>query len=172
MTKLKYHALPYLLDRDEAIKLMKLKRTKFSPFLQEVINYSTNLINRCQLSLEGIEGTPSSLIQLYYHSIQMADSIDELVSNGCVETASILHRSLLEAVVSVDYMIDDDFVDRSAAWLVFSYIELRNYLESFDPESDRGKEIKSKIKKDKILNTIKQSSSDPDKLQLSIETII
>lgn len=140
-----------VLDRELAVASVKELTDKYSPYLQELINYSTGLLGRCEKSLKGVKGTPASLIHIYYHVIQMTDGIEVLASKGCFVVAAPLHRSLLEATMSMDYMLEDDFESRSAAWLVGSSFSRKAFMESLDPESEKGKKFLEKISIDRII---------------------
>lgn len=118
---------------------------KWSPYLEELINYAANLWGRCEKSLKGIKGTPSSLIYLYYHIIQMADGIHVLCSKACFTTAIPSLRSLWEALISIEYMLQRDFEARSTAWLACCHLDARGYLEQQDMSSEKWNNF-SKLK--------------------------
>lgn len=150
MNSIKHKPLKCILDRDEAINKSKLLIDYWSPYLEELCNYASNLLIRCEKSLKGIGGTPSSLILLYYHIIQIADGITVTCSNSCFTATIPMLRSLWEGVLSIEYILQDDFPDRSTAWMVCRHVESKSFLESLDPSTERGKAIHSIKKKDKI----------------------
>jgi len=143
-----------LLDREKSIVEAKPIIDKYSPYLKELVNFSTNLFARCQESINDKEGTHLSLFFLYYHVIQMADGIEGLISNSCFAATVPLLRSLMEATISIVYILEDDYNNRSSAWLVRHYLDRKRYLESFVPSSKRGREFKNRIKKDEIAQEI------------------
>ncbi len=146
-----YNSLSGILNRDEAIVYAKAAIDKYSAYLRDIVNYSTNLLARCEQSLKTVRGAPVSLIHLYYHAIQMTDGIEVLASNACFVAAAPLHRSLMEAALSIDYILEDDFEGRSVAWIVASYLDRRAFFESLDGTTSKGKELSAKLKNDKII---------------------
>ena len=60
----------------------------------------------------------------------MVDGIQVLCARVCFSAAIPLLRSLLEASLSIDFIIADDYKSRSAAWLVSHYLGKLRYLDS------------------------------------------
>lgn len=163
--------LPGILDREMAMADSRELLDKYSPYLRELVDYSTHLLGRCEKSLRGIKGTPASLIHLYYHSIQMTDGIEVLTSQCCFAAAVPLFRSLLEATFSVEYMLEDDFENRSGAWMVGSYLDRLAFLEANEPGTVKSKSFDRKMKRDKILDQNFKPKIKLDQLRGQIEVI-
>lgn len=119
--------IPEILDREGAKADQRAVIDRYSPYLEELVNCSTHLFARCEKSLRGVEGSPSALIHLYYHAIQMSDGIQVLIANACFDHAVPLVRSLWETKISVQYMLNQDFPDRSTAWVVEGFLFKRKY---------------------------------------------
>ena len=85
---------------------------------------------------------------LYRQIIEMADGIEVLASSSCSEATLPLLRSMLEALLSLEYMLKEDYKRRSLSWLC-SYVHKRieNY-ERVDPTTDRGKELKERLERE------------------------
>jgi hypothetical protein len=143
---------PYkpILDRD----LTKIKpfSDKISPVLQEVINYATQFYQRCQISKECKGDETYPVLALYLHIIQMADSIEVLISNGCSEPANLLLRSSFEAKLSISYILEKNVSQRSISWMVKNIIDQIKQLERHDPSSPKYKEFKETLSQDKLGN--------------------
>lgn len=166
--EIRYRPVEGLLNRDMAMAETKEARERYSPYLQEIVNYSTRLLVRCEKSLKGQEGTPASLIHLYYHAIQMADGIEALTSQACFAAVGPLGRSLLEAAFSIEFMVQGDFEQRSSAWTVESIRRHLAFLESMDPETDSGKAFCEKLTKDKIFGPVWKAEYDIEELREGI----
>lgn len=98
--------LDTVLDRDIPKVQAKPLIDVASPALQEVINYATNAYERCRLSKKGLRDEAFPVIALYLHTIQMADSIEVLISNCCGSPVIPLLRSLFEAKLSIEYILE------------------------------------------------------------------
>lgn len=149
--RLKHQALPALLDRELAIAAARPLIDKYSPYLEELVNFATCAWARCEKSLRGVGGTPFALLALYYHAIQMADASQVLISQSCFSAAVPNLRSLLEAELSIEYILKGDYERRSAAWLVAHYLEQQEFLDRLDPDSERGKHLRQSLQGDKLL---------------------
>ncbi len=141
MKQLLNHPQSDILDRDLAIAEAKPIIDKWSPYLIDLCNFGTNLLCRCDKSRDAIDGTPESLLHLYYHILQMADAAQVLCSKCCFTATIPLLRSMWEANISIDYMVKTDFESSSTAWMACCYRDLKSQLERFDLSTEKGKEF-------------------------------
>jgi hypothetical protein len=145
-----------LLDRDFAKVAAKPIIDIASPLLIDVVNEATTAFQRCQVSIgrggdsemEKDEGQHLAPFILYRQIIEMADGIEVLISNSCSEATLPLLRSMLEALLSLDYMLKEDYKTRSLSWLC-SYVHKRiEDYERVDPTTDRGKELRKTLERE------------------------
>ena len=98
-----------LLDREEAVSRARPLTDLVSPVLQEVINYSTQALVRCESQMAP-KGNDEDLhiapIVLFRRSVELTDAIETLLTQSCVEPAFPLLRSSLEATLSLMYMFE------------------------------------------------------------------
>jgi len=160
-----------LLNRELSIANSKHIIDKYSPYLVELIDYSTNVLARCEQSLKGTKGTHLSPILLYYQAIQFADGIEALASQSCFTATKPLLRSLMETTFSIEYMIENDYELLSKAWLVQSYLERRGSLESLEPSTQKGKEFLEGLRRDKFIKPDKIYLPARDEVELAIDEI-
>ena len=113
-----------LLDRAEAVSRARPLTDLVSPVLQEVINYSTLVLVRCesQMAPKGNDDRVHvAPLVLFRRSIELTDAIETLLSQSCVEPAFPLLRSSLEATLSLRYIFEtgdeEKEKERSLAWL-------------------------------------------------------
>ncbi len=138
------------LNRDGVTDISKPVIEIASPLLKEVINYATNVLDKCQTSKKADKEEGFPLLALYAHIIQMADSTEVLISSGCGMPANLLLRSSFEARLSIKYLLERDTDKRSAAWLVKYYDDEIAYYEMMDPSNPKGKDYREKHKNDDI----------------------
>lgn len=140
-----------ILDRDLAKVTAKDLIDVASPLLVEVVNHATLAFQRCQVSIgqgpdaeQGKdEGQHVAPFILYRHIIEITDSVEVLISNACSEPTVPLLRGILEALLSLDYMLKEDYTRRSLCWLC-SYVHKRiEAYELLDPSTTRGQRFKT-----------------------------
>jgi len=122
-----------------------------SPLLQEAINYSLGLYQRCKNTKECSSDEAIAPLALFLHIIQMADSIDVLLCNGCAEPASLQLRSLFEARLGLEYMLQKNTQQRANSWIVMKMINDIECFETMDPSSPKGNKIIDELEKRGIM---------------------
>ena len=126
-----------LLNRDMSKVLPKPIIDIASPVLQETVNYATNLYQRCQTSRKGSSDAAYPVLASYLHVIQMADSIEVLISNGCGAPANLMLRSAFEGKLTISYLLERQTKVRANAWLVNNIIDQIETLENNYPSSPK-----------------------------------
>lgn len=157
-----------IFDRNLCIVESQEIISEFSPYLEDLCNFASNALVRCEKSLKGIKGTPASLIYLFYHVLQIVDGIQILCKSACFTAAIPLLRSLLEASLSIEYIVEDDYESRSSAWLAAHYLERIRYLESFQSSEGATSEFERLRMKDKHHKNTEFTNPDPIELSQKI----
>jgi len=121
-----------------------------SPLLQELVNYATNAFQRCQTSSTGKPDEDLPILASYLHVIEMTDGIEVLISQSCPVPAIPLLRSSFEALVTIDYILEAEYQQRSFAWLVqYVHTRLKEY-EMLDTSRKSGQDFLATLSTDKI----------------------
>jgi len=124
-----------------------------STVLQEVVNYSTNVFARCATSASGEESIPVPL--LYLHMIEMTDSIEVLITKSCAVPAKLLLRSSFEALLAIEYMLEEKYTLRTLSWLHFYMRKRLALYRSHDSSTVEGKHLRRRLDDDKIVGAAK-----------------
>jgi len=111
-----------IIDRDLSISQAKELIDFISPLLKECINYSSNLIARCFLTSGERETVKLAPLFLSQHMLGLADAIEVLLSQCCVQVVYTILRSLFEANLSIIYMLND-YPRKSIDWMFCYYQE-------------------------------------------------
>lgn len=125
-----------------------------SPLLQELVNYSTRAFARCVTSTSGKENEDLAVLSLYLHIIEMTDGIEVLVARSCPVPAIPLVRSSFEALLSIEYILEADYVRRSLSWLADYFRKRLASYKSLDPSTTGGKPFKKTLSKDKVARNV------------------
>jgi len=168
---IRHQPLKGILDRDLEIANAQSIINQWSPYLEELCNYSSNLLGRCQNSMTGVDGTPSTLIVLYYHIIQMADGINAASSQSCFDAVIPMLRSLWEGALSIEYILQDAFARRSTAWMVCCHMNTKSFLESLDPTTVKGKSIQGVKRQDKVHQHIDFLHRPPTGISIALRDV-
>ncbi len=121
-----------------------------SPLLQELVNYATNAFQRCQTASAGESAEDLPLLASYLHVIEMTDGIEVLISQSCPVPAIPLLRSSFEALVTIDYILEAEYQQRSFSWLVqYVHTRLKEY-EMLDTSRKSGQDFLATLSTDKI----------------------
>jgi hypothetical protein len=144
-----------------------------SPLLQEMVNFGSNALVRVATSTSAKENEDLAVLFLYRHIIEMTDGIEVLLSQSCVNPAIPLLRSSFEALISMEYIVEneDDYVDRSLAWLcIYIYDRLKMY-ESLDFTTERGGIFKQQLEQDSSVIDVDMLTIDPAVLKQPINNL-
>lgn len=161
--------LETLLDRELSKVVARDIIEIASPLLQELVNYSTNAFARCATSTSGKENEDLAVLILYLHIIEMTDGVEVLVSQSCPVPAIPLVRSLFEALLSIEYILEADYVRRSLSWLA-DYVRKRlAFYESLDPSTTRGRSFQKALSADKVVRNV--TLPDPTEVQKAIANL-
>lgn len=130
-----------LLDRDLSKASLREMIDVASPTLREAVNFGTQAFARCQSSVPSDAEPDVDLpaLALYYHILEMTDAVEVLVSQCCLVPAKLQLRSSFEAMLSLEYILENDYRQRSFCWL---HQQLRNKLEFYNivnPKTEIGK---------------------------------
>lgn len=126
-----------ILNRNMSEVLLRPIIEVASPALQEAVNYATNAYERCRASEKGTLKEAVPVLASYLHVIQMTDSIEVLISNGCASPAHLLLRSSFEGKLSIEYILEKESAKRAMAWLVKEILDMIESYGKFVSISDQ-----------------------------------
>lgn len=124
-----------------------------SPLLKELVDYSSNALIRCATSVRGEPNEDLAAMALYRHIIELTDAMEVLVSHSCGAAAIPLARSSFEALVSIDYIVEDPsrYTLRSLSWLAGYVRRKLKFYRSLDPASSSGQRFLEATEHDKMV---------------------
>lgn len=131
----------------------KEQTVAISPLIQEVVNFATGAFVRCMSYSKAAENVDLAPFALHRHVMEMTDAVEVLLANACPVAAIPLLRSSFEAVLYLEFIVEDPEVyeRRSLTWLA-SYVRKRlaSY-ESLLGSSPRGQDFLESIERDKTI---------------------
>jgi hypothetical protein len=144
---------PDILYRDLAIVQVRDAFPRAAPLLREVVNFATNAFVRCSTYGEGEENLHLAPFALHRHIMELTDSIEVLVTNGCPAACKANLRSSFEALLSLEYITEPgaDYRTRSLSWLsAYLRDHLRTYRALLNSTSE-GRDFLAAIQDDKTV---------------------
>lgn len=163
--------LETIIYRDLSIVQAKEILNNITPLLQELVNYGSNAIVRAATSSKSEENVDLACLALYRHILEMTDAFEVLIAYGCAYPTIPLLRSTFEALISMDYLLEDDnlFKQRSLAWLVVYVHDRINLYESLIPSTERGKSFQASLSKDKSIQNFQ--NIDESRIKPAIQNL-
>ena len=140
-----------------------------SPLLKDVIDYADNIFWCCLEVAERPNREDHAPLALYRHIIEMTDGIEVLISEGCSSPAEPLLRSCFEAWLSLRYIVEKNYEERSLAWLC-SYLHNEiDQKEMLDCATKKGEKFASTLRKEtpEILEKLRPAR-DTEELQKAL----
>lgn len=142
-----------------------------APLIREIINFGTNAFTRCLSYGEGEENLHLAPFALYRHILELTDSIEVMVANGCPSAATPNLRSSFEGLLSLEYITEPGaaYRTRSLSWLAaYARRRLRTYRILLLTSSE-GQEFLTAIEEDR---TVRDFPSLPqDKITAAIANL-
>ena len=132
-----------LLDRDRSKVEALAVRKVATPLLCEIVNHGSMALARCSTMASGQPDVDIAPLFLYHQALEITDGIQVLIENACARVCKPLLRSLLETLLSVEFILQDDvvFQSRSLSWYVgFLHTELDECIRS-DERTLQGREF-------------------------------
>ena len=142
---------PNVLYRELAVVQVKELKPSPTTLLQEVVNFGTHAFVRCMSNTKGEENVHLAPFALFRHILELTDGIEILISNASPSTAVPLLRSSYEALLSLEYILEDSekYERRSLSWLVGHVRQKIRTYRSFIATVNEGKEFLKAIEEDK-----------------------
>ena len=132
-----------VLDRDRAVVDATELISLASPLLREIVNRASWAFQECQAAPinRGGENEDLAPVVLYRHLIELVDGIEVLFSASCSDASVPLIRAAFEASLSLQYILQTNYKQRSLSW-THGYVRARIKIhERFDRTTPRGAEV-------------------------------
>lgn len=130
---------------------------KFSEVIDETVNFGSVVFKWCNESLEGKADKEVPVILLFRHVLELLDAVSILIKESAAEPCKLQLRSIFEALLSINYILEDKKEERAYAFLVcHAYKKIKTY-RKLDPTTQHGKQFKG-VLKDSVLHDLDLSN--------------
>ncbi len=141
---------PGLFDPDHFTVQIKAILEPALPMLEELRNYGLALFLRCATRPEGGDENLAILLP-YLHLLEMLDAVIVLLPACAIAPARLLMRSILEASLTIEYILQADTVRLGHAYLLLDALEEREFMKRLDPQTNEGRKLRSELGQHSIL---------------------
>jgi hypothetical protein len=107
--------------------------------------------------------------------IELTDAVEVLVSKSGATPAVPLLRSAFEALLSLEYILEDNahYTSRSLAWTVSYILERLDLYDRLDPATTKGQDFQAAAATDQVLSAIQlPAQSDLDQQRQAWRTVL
>lgn len=123
--------------------------------INEVVNYSTVVASEFFHLIPkqtNMSNEQAVIISIFLHIVEMLDGSEILIEKSAITAASLQIRSIFESLLYLEWILQKDVEDRANAYLINDYYGRIILEETFDPNTQRGKELKAKFRQDEYYN--------------------
>lgn len=126
--------------------------------IDEIVSYGVEVFQWCnQAGSKLPKDAPLPLLLLLRHVLEMLDAISILTRTRCAEPIKLNLRSLLEALLYIEYILEDkgQWERRALSYILATKRTHHQQLQKFDPNTAQGKQFLEAVEKDKMASGYK-----------------
>lgn len=143
---MKYPVVENILPRETS---NQISLNNISKLIDEAIDFGTNL-QKWQLEKNSDSDENIVPILFFRNILSVADGISVLIKNSSIDNAKSLVRVLMESTFSLEYLLQENTKNRALSYFVWNAHRDLKFIEQFNPNTEVGKQFKSKMAKDKF----------------------
>ena len=136
------------LDRDLSLAITEQVRRLAGPVLREVVDQGLAVFQRCSVTAKGRDEQLGVLFP-FLQAIEMLDGVEVLLDAAASVPAQVVLRAAFEALLTVEYVTEQDTERRATAYVVADIHKRMHSLDRFDPDTPPGKQFAAAMAKDK-----------------------
>lgn len=144
---MKYPVIENILPRESNQQIVL---DNISKLIDEAIDFGTNL-QKWQLEKNSNSDENIVPILFFRNILSVADGISVLIKNSSIDNAKSLVRVLMENIFSLEYLLQENTKNRALSYFVWNAHKDLKFLEQLNPNTESGKQFKSKIAKDRFV---------------------
>lgn len=139
--------------------------------IEECVNFGTHILVWCSEKPKK-DGSDSTIILIFRHIIENLDAITVLIKHGCADPTEPLLRSIFEALIGLEYILEKDTLQRALSYKVAHAHRQISLYKKLDPTTDQGKQFKKILSNDSSLKNMVLPDVDTNKLIANLENML
>jgi hypothetical protein len=144
---------------------------QIAEIIEECVNFGTHILAWCSKKPKK-DGSDLTITLIFRHFIESLDAITVLIKHGCADPTEPLLRSIFEALIGLEYILEKDTVQRALSYEVAHAHRKISLYKKIDPTSDQGKQFKKVLSNDSTLKNIILPTFDTNKLTANLEKML
>jgi len=144
---------------------------QIAEIIEECVNFGTHILAWCSKKPKK-DGSDLTITLIFRHFIESLDAITVLIKHGCADPTEPLLRSIFEALIGLEYILEKDTVQRALSYEVAHAHRKISLYKKIDPTSEQGKQFKKVLSNDSILKNIILPTFDANKLTANLEKML
>ena len=139
--------------------------------IEECVNFGTHILVWCSEKPKN-DGSDSTIILIFRHIIESLDAITVLIKHGCADPTELLLRSIFEALIGLEYILEKDTAQRALSYKVAHAHRQISLYKKLDTTTDQGKQFKKILSNDSTIKNIALPAVDTNKLIANLENML
>ena len=113
--------------------------------LRSTVRMAEAIFWRCRRYAKNPNRDDFAPLALFRHMLEMADGVEVLLSAKCLGAVEPLLRSMFEAFVSLQFIVESDYPRPSRAWCYGNIQQEIRYRQLYDETTEKGAKFKRAI---------------------------
>ena len=139
--------------------------------IEECVNFGTHILAWCSEKPKK-DGSDLTITLIFRHFIESLDAITVLIKHGCADPTEPLLRSIFEALLGLEYILEKDTLQRALSYRVAHAHRQISLYKKLDPSTDQGKQFKKILSNDSAVKNIALPVVDVNKLIANLENML
>ena len=144
---------------------------QIAEIIEECVNFGTHILVWCSEKPKN-DGSDSTIILIFRHIIESLDAITVLIKHGCADPTEPLLRSIFEALIGLEYILEKDTLQRTLSYKVAHAHRQISLYKKLDPTTDQGKQFKKILSNDSTVKNMALPVVDTNKLIANLENML
>ncbi|MDB5243146.1 MAG: hypothetical protein JWP57_3771 [Spirosoma sp.] len=138
--------------------------SKLNTVINSFVDFGSNIL-KWDTEVRRLEAYNTPIMMSFRHFLELTDSISIFIKESSVDPCKIILRGMLETYFNLEYLFKEDTANRGMAFLVWHLHEKIKSCEDADPTTERGKQLRIRLNKDKFTNNVKLPIEADPKIQ-------
>ena len=139
--------------------------------IEECVNFGTHILAWCSEKPKK-DGSDLTITLIFRHFIESLDAITVLIKHGCADPTEPLLRSIFEALLGLEYILEKDTLQRALSYRVAHAHRQISLYKKLDPSTDQGKQFKKILSNDSAVKNMALPVVDTNKLIANLENML
>lgn len=145
----------FKLQSEEDDKRYREELAKYSSLIRNAVHFTSHAWDRTQeTSFKEQAHYPAVVFALTRHVCEQIGAVGVLTAQGCADCCKLPLRSAFEAMLGVEYILENDSERRGIAYQVAHALRRIADYKRLDPNEETGKQLRAELQADPLASEI------------------